>query len=175
MRRTKTWLWAACLSTQALAQAPELAKPQDIPEQRVDAPWFHCHQGRYALGLPQHYPTLHRIGRHRFSDLIVTGAPGSELTTRRIDYMGLRLEVKVSASDSQRYVLLQLQSNSRRWKLGELSVGESPWRWPWRGEAELANVRLQGRVVLAGPTDTATLQMSNGRIDSLSVVCAAPA
>ena len=88
--------------------------------------------------------------------------------------MGLRLEVKLAASDPQRYVLMQLQSGSRRWKLGELSVGESPWRWRWRGEAELAHIKLQGRIVLAGPTDTATLQMSNGRIDSLSVVCAAP-
>lgn len=142
---------------------------------KVDAEWFSCRAGRYAVTLPKHYPSLHGIGRHRIADLETRHAGGEVVTRRRIQYYGLRLDVLVFASDPTRYTLVAAEATSRRWHLGRLSVGEAPWRWFWSREKSLAKVALDGPIELVGRGgDTALLEMRDGRIDRLVLRCLAP-
>ena len=70
-------------------------------------------------------------------------------------------------------MLLSAESISRRWNIGRLSVGRTPWRWG--REASLEKVPLDGWLLLAGPVDLATLLMRDGRIEQVSYACAASA
>lgn len=137
----------------------------------VAADWFSCSSGKYALTLPKHYPTLRKIGKHRIVDGEVRIRDGVTITARTIEYTGLRLELLVSSSDPNRYELRSVESNSRRWNIGQLSVGTSPWWWPWSREKSLTGVRLKGELKFVGATDSVVLLLDDGRVVSVRYSC----
>jgi hypothetical protein len=135
----------------------------------VDA--FACDTGPYAVILPKYYPTLHGIGRHTFTDLEVRTQGPAGVTTRRIEYYGLRLDVRIASNQPNVYQLLGAEVKSRRWSIGRLSVGQSPWRQV--REPALEQVSLNGPVELVGKTDTVLLVLLNGRVESADFRCGA--
>jgi hypothetical protein len=139
---------------------------------RVAADWFACDSGKYAITLSRHYPSLRTIGRHQVSQLEVRPYGSGTAALRRLQYIGLRLDVLVPAQEPSRYVLLAAESTSRRWHLGRLSVGSKPW--PWFAEKSLAGVKLEGPIELVGPRDRALLQLSAGRVERVAVQCGVP-
>jgi hypothetical protein len=161
-RRALTVLAGAML----LAPLSGLAAPV-----RVVVDGYACHSGRYALILPQHAPSLRNIGRHRVVELGSETRDGVSWARRRLEYNGLALEILERADQPARYVLVALEATSRRWHLGALSVAATPWRGA--PDPALQGVALEGEIQLAGPRDTATVRLSGGRVQRLSVRCAA--
>jgi hypothetical protein len=153
----------------ATAAPPPLAEPVT-----VIADWFSCSSGKYALTLPRHYPSLRVIGSHRVLDIESQSQGGVTRATRRFQYIGMRLDVRVSSDAPDRYQMLSAEAISRRWNIGKLSVGSDPWWWPWSREPELAKVTLDGVIKLQGPSDSAVLQLSKGRIDKVMYSCRLP-
>lgn len=153
-----------------LAGAAQAAEPRSV---RLDD--FSCTSGRYAVVLPQHYPTLHVIGRHQVTDLERRGSGAAAVTRRRIDYIGLRLELLRAEAQPNEYRVTQLDVISRRWAIGELSVGDRPWFWPWRRDPALADVVLDGALELAGPVDRVRLTLRDGRIVTTHYTCGSAA
>ncbi len=138
---------------------------------RVDVDGYACHSGRYALTLPQHAPSLRNIGRHRVVELGTETHGGTVWVRRRLEYTGLTLEILERPEQPARYVLVALEATSRRWHLGPLSVAATPWRSA--PDPALQGVALEGEVRLVGPRDAATVRLSAGRVQRLSVRCAA--
>lgn len=158
---------ATLLAAAAFAAAGE---PQ---ARRVSADWFACDDGKYAVTLSRHYRSLFTIGRHRVVDLGTVRRGEAVWLKRRIEYIGLTLEVMVPAQAPERYVLTQLDAWSRRWNIGRLSVGQKPWWW-WFSEKSLKGVPLQGAVALEGAAgESVTLWLNDGRIDRVSFHCRA--
>lgn len=156
----------------AVVAAVAVANPAAAEPVRVAAEWFACDDGKYALRLSRHYPSLRTIGRHKAVDLEVRQLGGGvTATTRRFTYIGLRLDVRVLSSDPSRYTLLAAEVTSRRWHVGRLSVGTRPWPWLWTPEPALANVRLHGEIELVGPGDTALLWLDDGRVEKVTYTC----
>lgn len=170
-----TLLALAALAPSSLAQTaaspPEPAAP--APALRhVPAAWFSCSDGKYAVTLSRHYRSLFKIGRHRVVEIGTQRDGPTTWSRRRIEYIGLTLEVKVNADEPERYELTRLEAWSRRWNIGRLSVGQKPWWW-WFGERSLKGVPLQGVVQLDGTGESATLWLDDGRIDRVSLRCRA--
>lgn len=164
-RHARLALLAAALGAGAGAEVA--AQPVRVP-----ADWFSCDSGKYALKLSRHYPSLHTIGRHRTLELEVRQLGGGvTATTRRLQYIGMRLDVLVLSSDPGRYTLLNAEVTSRRWHIGRLSVGTRPWPWMWSPEPSLAKVRLDGDLELVGAGDSALLRLRDGRVEKVSFVC----
>ncbi len=157
-----------------LALGPVIAIAADPPAPALTVPLasMACDSGPYAVVLPRHYPTLHGIGRHQFRDLSVRPDGTGTLTHRRIDYTGLSLELQRRSADPDRYRLLALEVNSRRWNVGPLSVGRSPWRSI--DEPALAGRNQDGHLELVGPKDSVRLVLRGGRVDSASYRCPPP-
>lgn len=151
------------LTTLAAGAAPAAGITQ------VPADWFSCRSGKYAVTLSTHYPSLHGIGRHKVFEVEVRKRDGTTETTRRFEYIGLKLEVLVSSADPSRYVLLTAESTSRRWNIGRLSVGEKPWRWG--REKSLAQTPLEGSIELVGQGESVTLRLTDGRVDRVKYLC----
>ena len=128
-----------------------------------------CDSGPYAVILPKHYPSLHGIGRHKVTDLEVRRLGSATVTHRRIEYAGLRLEVRRSPSQPDAYQLLALEATSRRWNIGPLSVGRNPWRG--LREPALDGVSLNGTLELAGKSDRVLLNLNDGRVESVEYKC----
>lgn len=137
---------------------------------KVSVPGFSCSSGSYAFAIADHYPTLLNIGRHRVLQLDERQQGNERLSQRRIEYIGMTLELMVSSLEPTRYRLLRAEVWSRRWNIGRLSVG----RRPWLSEPEpgLAPTALNGTLELAGPIDTATLRLNEGRVDRVVFQCA---
>jgi hypothetical protein len=141
----------------------------------VPADWFACHDGKYAFVLSNHYPSLFKIGQHQVSELrSVAAADGSTWTTRRVAFIGMRLDVRVNSARPERFQLLEAEVWSRRWAIGTLSVGQNPWRWG--REKSLQQTALEGDVQLVGAHDSVTLNLRDGRVLRATFRCgAAPA
>lgn len=157
----------------ALAVLLLAGSAQATPAVRVDADWFACRSGKYAVTLSSHYPSLFNIGRHRVADTALRLADGTVVPVRRFRYFGLELDVLVSARDPSRYLLVRADVSSRRWNLGALSVGQKPWRWG--REKSLRPTPLEGWIELAGSDgDTVTLLMNDGRVERAVFHCRVP-
>ena len=141
-------------------------------ERQVSADWFACRSGAYQFSIADHYPALFNIGRHRVGNL-TQSFEGTETTSvRRIEYIGMTLEVAVSSLRPERYTLLRADVWSRRWNVGRLSVGRRPWHSDW--EKPLAGVELNGPLELIGVTDRAVLHLSDGRVERVTFLCRPP-
>jgi hypothetical protein len=137
---------------------------------RVSADWFSCHDGKYAFVLSNHYPSLFKIGQHRVTELrSAPGAGGATLTTRRVSFIGMRLDVRVSSANPDRFELVEAEVWSRRWAVGRLSVGQHPWRWG--REKSLVQTSLDGDVQLVGTADSVTLNLQDGRVMRATFRC----
>ena len=158
----------------ALAGAATAAPAPATEPVRVAADWLSCDSGKYALRLSRHYPSLQTIGRHKAIDLEVRQMGGGiTATTRRLVYIGMRLDVRVLSNDPSRYTLLAAEETSRRWHVGRLSVGTRPWPWMWSSEPSLANVHLHGEIELLGNGDAVSLRLNDGRVEKVSYTCRA--
>ncbi len=156
----------------ALAPFAAIAAGPSAPALKVPLASMACDSGPYAVVLPRHYPSLHVIGRHQWRDLSVRPDGTGTLTHRRIDYTGLSLELQLRSATPDRYRLLALDVNSRRWELGPLSVGRNPWRSI--DEPALAGRNQDGVLELVGPKDSVRLVLRGGRVDSASYRCPPP-
>ena len=113
---------------QALRQARARAADRVGRRRLRGAPWLACQTGPYAVTLPQHYPTLHKIGRHQVTELGAGVLASAPVTLRRIEYSGMVLDVAVSDREPNRYTLLELSASSRRWHIGRLTgVAPAPF------------------------------------------------
>jgi hypothetical protein len=119
---------------------------------------FACDSGPYAVVLPQHYPTLHVIGKHKWTDLESRSTGAAALTTRKIEYIGMTAEVSLSSSAPNTYRLLALEVSSRRWNVGPLSVGQNPWRTV--KDPALEGIAQDGTLEVIGTRDSALLQLN---------------
>ena len=138
-------------------------------ERPVPADWFDCKSGAYRFLIADYYPALFNIGRHKVQDLGERVQGGATISTRRIEYIGMTLDVTVSSLTPQRYTLLRAEVWSRRWNVGRLSVGRRPWQSD--SEKSLAGVELAGLLELQGTTDRATLQLSDARVERVTFIC----
>jgi hypothetical protein len=136
---------------------------------KVSLPSLACRGGSYAFAIAEHYPTLLNIGRHRVLQLEERQQGNERITLRRIEYIGMTLEVQVSSLDPTRYQLHQAEVWSRRWNIGRLSVG----RRPWLSEPEpgLAPTALNGTLELVGPVDAVSLRLADGRVERVVFRC----
>jgi len=156
----------------ALAVATAGAQQTAATAVKVDADWFSCRGGKYAVTLSTHYPSLFNIGKHKVADAELRLADGSLHAVRRIRYFGLELDVAVSPRDPTRYQLVRAEVFSRRWNIGRLSVGERPWRWG--REKSLQRTPLDGWIELVGDGDSVVLLMNDGRVDRAIFHCRPP-
>jgi hypothetical protein len=142
-------------------------------ERVVPADWFDCKTGAYRFSIADHYPSLFKIGQHKITELgqrTTTTAMASEtIQLRRIEYIGMTLDVAVSSLNPERYVLQRAEVWSRRWNIGRLWVGRRPWQSD--SEKSLAGVELNGLIELQGANDRAQLQMSDGRVVRVTFHC----
>lgn len=134
---------------------------------------FSCDAGPYAIVLPRHYPTLLVIGRNKITDLESRTVGATTITTRRIEHIGLRMDVTISSAEPNAYKLSSLDVYSLRWNVGPLSVGRNPWRSI--NDPALDGVKQDGTVELLGSRDSAVLLVRSGRIDKVSYRCPGPA
>jgi hypothetical protein len=163
---------AALLIAGALAGLLAPAAGGSQAPARVPADWFSCHDGKYAFVLSNHYPTLFKIGHHRVTELQSVLVGDTRLTTRRVSYIGMRLDVRVSSANPDRFQLLEAEVWSRRWNVGRLSVGQVPWRWG--REKSLAQTPLEGEVELVGSTGSVLLGLRDGRLLKARFRCSVP-
>ena len=126
----------------------------------------------YAIVLPRHYPTLLVIGRNKATELEPRVEGAATLTTRRIEHIGMSLEVQVSSARPNAYRLLSLDVSSLRWNVGPLSVGRNPWRTI--SDPALEGVGQDGTIELLGRQDSARLLVRQGRVDRVSYRCPLP-
>lgn len=154
---TKLPIALLCASAAALAAEPV----------RVPVEWLACDDGKYAVTLPRHYPSLRNIGKHRIT---VLGTRGT-LTLQRLQFIGMRVDVLLHPEEPHRYRLVELESTSRRWNIGRFSVGTRPWIW-WP-EKELKDLRLHGPIELIGRNDHVAVEFNNERVVTVSYRCAA--
>ena len=133
---------------------------------------FACDTGPYAVVLPKHYPTLHVIGKHKWTDLESPSTGAAALTNRRIEYVGMTAEVSLSNSAPNTYRLLALDVSSRRWNVGPLSVGQNPWRTV--KDPALDGIAQDGTLEVIGARDSALLQLRGGKVDKVSYKCPPP-
>lgn len=154
----------ACTAAMPLAAwcLPTLAAPLAVST-------FACEGGPYAAVLPRHYPSLHVIGRHTWVDVSTRTVGATTLTTRRIEYIGMSATVLLDSSAPDRYRLLALDVNSRRWNVGPMSVGRDPWRTV--NDAALKAAPRDGSIELQGPRDAAFIVVRGGRIDRVRYQC----
>jgi hypothetical protein len=162
---------AALLIAGALAGLLASAAGGSQAPARVPADWFSCHDGKYAFVLSNHYPSLFKIGQHRITELQSVSVGDTRITTRRVAFIGLRLDVRVSSANPERFELLEAEVWSRRWNIGKLSVGQHPWRWG--REKSLAQTPLEGQVELVGAAGSVTLALNDGRVQRARFRCAA--
>ncbi|MBI5720397.1 MAG: hypothetical protein HZC37_22200 [Burkholderiales bacterium] len=181
LRHAPAWAVTVALAAGGVVFAAPPAPPasasaaSNAAPVRVPAEWFSCDGGKYALQLPHHYPTLPKIGKHKVVDLEVRQVDGATVTTRRFQYIGMRLDVRVLSSDPDRYALLAAEVTSRRWQIGRFSVGTRPWPWMWSPEPSLKDVKLHGLLELVGAGDSALLWLNDGRVERVSYRCRAAA
>lgn len=138
---------------------------------QVRAPAFSCSSGPYAVVLPQHYPTLHVIGKHKWTDIETRSLGAETLTTRRIEYIGMIADVSLSSATPNAYRLLALEVSSRRWDVGPLSVGRNPWRSV--DDKAITGASQEGALEILGTKDSAILLVRGGRIDKVNYKCPA--
>lgn len=146
----------------ALGALPVAATPLKVST-------FACEAGPYAAVLPKHYPSLHVIGKHTWTDLRTQSLGATTLITRRIDYIGMSATVQMDASTPDRYRLLALDVSSRRWNVGPMSVGRDPWRTV--DDSALKAAPRDGVIELQGPRDAARLVVRGGRVDRVRYEC----
>lgn len=163
-------LWADAAPPLGTNTASTFAPPPAAAVVKVAAEGFSCRSGKYAVTLATHFPSLHGIGRHQVAELETRQRDGG-VTEKvyRFDYIGLRLDVRVSSTDPSRYVLLAADASSRRWNIGPLSVGTKPWRWG--REKWLSQTPLEGWVELVGAGESVQLLLSDGRVDRVRYLC----
>jgi hypothetical protein len=137
---------------------------------RIRAAAMACDVGPYAVVLPRHYPSLHVIGKHQWTDIESRSVGGVTSTRRRIAYYGMTAEVLLSSAAPNAYRLLALEVISRRWHIGPLSVGHNPWRTV--KDRSLEGVSQDGVVELVGARDSVQLTLRGGRVDKVSYQCA---
>ena len=132
---------------------------------------FACDSGPYAVVLPKYYPTLHKIGKHKWTDIQSHSIGGLSSTTRRIEYIGMTADVLLSSGTPDTYRLLALDVSSRRWEIGPLSVGQNPWRSV--KDSALDGVSRDGSIEIIGTSDSVLLLVRGGRIDQVRYRCPA--
>lgn len=162
-RLTHGVLAAALTLTLTLALTTLLPAAAQDPAQDITLPSLSCSRGPLAVQLPRHYPSLHAIGRHTVTDLETRAVAGGSVTLRRIEYIGLRLDLQRASATPDAYEIVALEVWSRRWELGALSVGRA-LRAAVDGPA-LRHAPDNGRVALRGPEAVVELQLRNGRIE----------
>lgn len=162
------WTRRAAKAALGAALATAAAAPAQPPAQAITLGSVSCTRGPLAVQLPRHYPTLHKIGRHTWTDLARHSGPAGAVTTRRIEYIGLRLDLRLSSAAPDRYELVELEVWSRRWAVGPLSVGQ-PLRHA-SGEAARA-APDDGRVELVGPEASVELVLRQGRVERATYRC----
>ncbi len=132
---------------------------------------FACDSGPYAVVLPKHYPSLHVIGKHQWTDMESRSAGDVASTIRRIEYIGMTADVVLSSAAPNAYKLVALDVSSRRWNIGPLSVGQDPWRSV--KDSALDGISQDGQIEIIGTKDSARLVVRRGRIDKVSYNCPA--
>ena len=138
---------------------------------QVRTPAFACDSGPYAVVLPKHYPSLHVIGKHKWTDIESRSLGIGTSTTRRIEYIGMTADVLLTSAAPNEYRLLALEVSSRRWNIGPLSVGQNPWKSV--KDTALDGVSQDGLLEVIGTKDSALLLVRGGRIDKVSYKCPA--
>ena len=138
---------------------------------QIRVPAFACDSGPYAVVLPKHYPTMHVIGKHKWTDIETHGIGGVTSTARRIEYTGMTADLLLSSGTPNAYRLLALDVTSRRWNIGPLSVGQNPWRSV--KDSALEGVSQDGSIEILGASDSVRLLVRGGRIDQVSYRCPA--
>lgn len=136
---------------------------------QIQTPAFSCDSGPYAVVLPKHYPTLHVIGKHQWTDIETRSINKETMTTRRIEYIGMRADVSLSSVAPNAYKLLSLEVSSLRWNIGPLSVGQNPWKSV--NDKAIRDANKNGTLEIVGTKDSVTLVLREGRIDKVSYRC----
>lgn len=166
---TQRFLAVAAAAMQLAPPCSALAVAATVTQLRTSA--FACDSGPYAVVLPQHYPSLHVIGKHKWTDIESRSTGDVTSTTRRIEYVGMAADVLLSNAAPNAYKLLALDVSSRRWNIGPLSVGQNPWRSV--KDSALDGVSQEGTIEVIGTKDSARIVVRGGRVDRVSYKCSA--
>jgi hypothetical protein len=147
----------------ALHATASAASPQSISNA------FSCHSGPYALRLPKLYPSLLMLGRHQAIDAESHDGDGYRVTTRWLEFDGLRLGILVFSNDANRYLVFSAEASRARWAIGSLSIGTRTGTLPKRNGVPVAPPT--GIWELQGESDSATVTARNGVVERVVYSC----